>query len=111
MEILRLTAQDFKDGKYSKGELEFEGHIEISSDLGWLTFTRLKASGYIFAGRGTSIKAGTSIEAKSTINVSLRIFAGLISHRLPTTSEQIISCSRLESGIVAYGTLIETKAK
>ena len=54
------------------------------------------------------IKAGGGIKAKLTISVRLRILVGLINWRLPIASEQTVTCSKLVSGTVALGTLVET---
>ena len=131
MEKLIITSADVKDGAYIKGVLEFEGHVELAEGLGWVKFVSLIAKGYIWAKAGTGIeagegikagtgieagegiKAGTGIEAGegikagANISVRLRIFAGLLIYRKPTPDEMSVKCRRLESGEVAYGTLIE----
>ena len=114
MEILKITKADIQDGKYIKGAVDFDGHVEIDENLGYVFFASLKATGYIYAKAGSGIEAGCGIEAGegieagNTINVKLRIFAGLIIWRKPEPSEMGIRCKRLESGEICYGTLIET---
>ena len=136
MKTLTITKADLdKDNYYigSTGVTDYEGHIEIESNLGTVKFkTELKASGNIVAqlgtginageginagtginagwgiNAGTGINAGWGINAKLTISAKLRIFAGLCLWRLPTDKETTITCSKLEGGIVAFGKLIET---
>ena len=88
--------------------VDFEGHIEIEIDLGCVIFTTLKAAGRIFAKAGSGIEAGDGIEAVKTISVRLRIFAGLVTWRLPELDELKVTCSKLVSGTVAFGELVET---
>ena len=76
METLRITGADIKDGKYIKGAIDFEGHIEIKGNLGWVSFTSIRAKGYIFAEAGTGIKAGEGIEAGEGIKAGEGIEAG-----------------------------------
>ncbi len=68
----------------------------------------IKAGWGIKAGEG--IEAGWGIEAGLSIqcifiSAKFRIFAGLISWRLPTPDEQKIICAEVRHGTVAYGTL------
>ena len=70
MKTLKLTAKDFKkSGSYWSDyigpeiEVEFDGNIEIESNLGWVRFIRLNVKGHILAEAGTGIKAGSGIEA------------------------------------------------
>lgn len=70
----------------------------------------IKAGRGIEAGRG--IKAGWGIEAglsiKGTwIDCKLRIFAGMVSDRLPTEEETAIS-GIIRSGTVAFGKVVAT---
>ena len=113
METLKITKNDNKNGRYTTEAVNFEGHIEIAADLGWVSFTSLKATGHISAKACTGIEAsegieaGEGIKAGEGISVGLRIFAGLIMWRKPRPEEMEIKCQRLLSGEVAYGNLIE----
>ena len=66
----------------------------------------VKAGAGIEAGDG--IEAGFGITCKKSLNIGLRIFAGLYLWRKPTKEELEIKCGKLESGEVCYGDLIET---
>ncbi len=57
---------------------------------------------------GDGIEAGCGITCKKSLNIGLRIFAGLCLWRKPTKNELEITCGKLESGEVCYGDLIET---
>ena len=57
---------------------------------------------------GWGIVAALSITAKKSIVCSLLIFAGVCHWRLADEDEKKITCSKLESGTVAYGILVET---
>ena len=129
MEKLVLTSSDFdKDNDYIGGHdlTALQMHLEIDAELGFVKFKSLVVAGYILAKAGSGIKAGWGIEAgegikagwgieagwwiicKTTLNTSLRIFAGLCLWRLPEPNEKKISCGKLESGEVCYGDLVET---
>ena len=58
---------------------------------------------------GSGIKAGYSIQCKQYLSAKLRIFAGMVSWRLPTPEEQTITCGALKQGTITLGTLVETK--
>jgi hypothetical protein len=91
MKTLIITKKDLDADNYYVGDKnEFDGHIELEANLGWVRFKRsLKATGKIVAEAGTGIeagwgiKAGTGIEAGwgieagTGIKARLRIFAGL----------------------------------
>jgi hypothetical protein len=74
---------------------------------------RVQAGGGINAGRGIEagggIKAGFSVTCELEISSGLRIFAGLCMWRIPTSDEFKISCKKVISGTVAFGTLEEKK--
>ena len=70
MKTLVLTSKDFdQNGKYIGAEksLEtyegFDGNVEIEENLGWKSFERIVAKGYILANAGSGIKAGEGIKA------------------------------------------------
>jgi hypothetical protein len=79
------------------------GNIEAGAGIkaGW----RIEAGRDIKAGEG--IEAGLAIECKGTLNVKLRVFAGLCLWRAPRNEEKTIICSKFEGGVIDYGTLIE----
>ena len=86
----------------------FRGSVEIEASLGNVIFTEIRCAGSLVALAGSGIEAGLGIECKKTLSARLRIFAGIIAHRLPYPEEMTVKCSRLESGAVAHGTLVET---
>ena len=127
MKTLKLGAKDFKESdSYYKIYIgktdvsDFDGHIEIEGNLGRVKFNSIKASGHIISEAGCGIEAGEGIKAgwgieagwgifcKLSLNISLRIFAGLCLWRKPTDDETKIICGKLEKGEVCYGNLIET---
>ena len=79
---IKITAIEIKAGRYIPGSLDFDGNILIAEDLGEVRFTRLKASGNIFAGGDTSIScdedivAGGGIKAGGSIEAGTYIEAG-----------------------------------
>lgn len=85
MKTLKLTEKDFKDtDSYYKiycGKTDvsnYDGHIEIEGDLGWVYFEgNLSATGHISSGAGTGIEAGKGIKAGEWIKAGLGIKAGL----------------------------------
>ena len=83
MNTLKLTAKDFAetDAYYKKyiGETDvsnYEGNIEIESNLWYVFFDKLSAKGYILAMAGSGIEAGDGIEAGSVIKAGWGIDAG-----------------------------------
>ena len=80
----------------------------ISAGWGISAGKGIKAGEGISAGWG--IKAGFSIRCKRALSARLRIFAGLVSWRMPTPEEQEIECAKLEQGTVALGFIKETDA-
>ena len=83
MQTLKLTKADFKDtDSYYKeycgteNVADFDGHIEIEANLGFVKFLSLKAKGHIFAKDGSGIKAGEGIEAGEGIKAGWGIEAG-----------------------------------
>ena len=130
MKTLKLTAQDFEPNypcNYIGKEAvaNFDGHIEIEGGISWVKFTRLAATGHIWAGAGTGIKAGTSIEAgtgikagegieaglsitcKLVLKFNYRLFAGVAVWRDMGDEEKKITCGKLEGGTVCYGDVEE----
>ena len=114
MTTLTITAADLDAYGFYAGSADvsnYQGHIEIVADLGWVRFkASLGATGSIcaFAGSGIEagwgIKAGFSISAK-ILTARLRIFAGLCAWRLPTPEEMQIHVEVL-SGTVAFGEVV-----
>ena len=132
MKTITLTEKDFKDGIYCgkedlsniEGNLEiekggwcrFEGGIsaegDISAEGGIYAEGDISAKGGIYAKGGIlksgyGITAGLKIFAKTTISATMRIFAGTASWSWVGDEEKKIECGKLESGTIAYGTLIE----
>jgi hypothetical protein len=103
MNTLLITNEN--KSQYINTKVVFDGNIRISASLGWLIFVSLSATGYILAEAGTGIKVGLSIAAK-WISSPLRIFAGLVLHRLPTPGELEIR-AEVRSGVVAHGTVVK----
>ena len=80
MKKIRLTAKNFKNGKYI-GEVELSNyedyHLEIDGNLGWLSFNGgIYVKGHIWVKAGTGIKAGEGIEAGEGIKAGTGIEAG-----------------------------------
>ena len=71
----------------------------------------IKAGDGIKAGEG--IKAGFGIEAKTFINSSKRIFAGISLYRTSNDCDKTIRCAELRNGEICYGdlTIIENGGK
>ena len=111
MTTLKLTRKDFDASmRYAAndGILDHDGNIEIEASLGYVTFRRLRAKGWILAEAGTGIEAGWGVRCKLTLSFRLRLFAGLCIWRLPTAEEMEVRCGKLEGGTIVHGTLIET---
>lgn len=117
MNTLKLTRKDFDASlRYiaNEGILDHDGHVEIQASLGYVSFIRLTAKGYIVAQAGTGIEAGAGIEAgwyvrcKLVLAFNLRLFAGLCLWRLPNAEEMEVRCGKKEGGTVVHGNLIET---
>ena len=117
--VLRITKEN--RAEYEGKEVRFEGSIEIAANLGTVSFLSLIATGFINALSGSGIEAGLGIKAgwgieaglgikAKFISVKLRIFAGMISWRLPTPEETEIRAEIL-SGIVALGTVVKPEPK
>ena len=121
MKILKLTAKDFKNtNSYykeycgSENVTDFNGHLEIEGNLGWVKFTSVKVSGYIVVKAGSGIEAGEGIKAgliitcKLSLKFAYRIFAGICYWRKELKDEdKLITCGKFEGGEVAYGILKE----
>lgn len=126
---LLITSKDVKksdeywsDYIGSENVANFDGHIEIEANLGWVRFTGISATGHIIAKAGSGIEAGDGIKAgwgieaglsitcELNLKITYRIFAGLsIWKREVTDEEKTITCGQLVSGRVEYGILKETK--
>ena len=65
----------------------------------------IQAGGSIESGEG--IQAGLAITAKGTIEVKQRILAGTLSGRELSSEEMNITCSKLLSGKIILGNLVE----
>ncbi len=79
MNTLKLTKKDFDaQGKYiGKTDVsDYQGNIEIDENLGWVSFVKLVAIGYIYAEAGSGIKAGEGIKAGWGIEAGWGIKAG-----------------------------------
>ena len=76
MTLLKLTAEDFDNGKYRGSLDEFDVSVEIAGGLGTVFFDSLAVAGSIVAGPGTGIKAGAGIQAGAGIKAGLGIEAG-----------------------------------
>ena len=133
MNTLKITKEHFKkstsywsDYIWTEDVSNYQWHIEIDSNLWYVRFEKIKASGKIVALAGTWIKAGTWIEAgewieagwwikaglyitcKLTLSFSYKIFAGICTWRAIDESEKTITCGKKEwKGIVEYGILKE----
>ena len=133
MKTLKLTAKDFKKSdSYWKDYIgaesvaDYDGHIEIEANLGWVRFDSIAAKGHVFAEAGTGIKAGWGIKAgegikagwgieagltitcKLTLKFAYKIFAGICYWRKDLTDDdKMITCGKLEGGEVAYGIVKE----
>ena len=133
MNTLKLTKEHFKkstsywsDYIGTEDVSDYQWHIEIDSNLWYVRFDRIKASGkivalagsWIKAGEwikagwwieaGSWIKAGLSITCKLTLSFSYKIFAGVCTWRNIEESEKTITCGRKEwTGVVEYGILQE----
>ena len=125
MKTLKLGKDDFKKRENSylsdyigaENIADFDGHLEIEGDLGWVFFESVKVAGSLGIEAGSGIKAGEGIEAgwgikagfsihcKLSLKANLRIFAGLCMWRFPYPEEREIVCTELKSGTVAFGTL------
>ena len=56
----------------------------------------------------SNFEAGLSIFCKLLLNCKFNIFAGIANYKKTTIEEQTITCGKLESGEIKFGTLIET---
>ena len=136
MDTLRITRDDLDaDGVYTKAEsIDYAGHVEVDAGLGTVRIRgSLRATGRIrcMAGSGIKagegIKAGWGIEAGSGIeagwgieaglsiiarflSVRLRVFAGVVSWRLPQPSECEVR-AEIRSGTLAHGTHVAPTVK
>ena len=90
-----------------EGDLISDETIEIDLD------DRLVIKGVIKSGRNIvarcGIEAGDGIEAKTFINASKRIFAGISLYRTSKDCNKIIRCAELRSGEICYGDLTITE--
>ena len=101
-----------KAGEFIKagGSIEAGEFIKAggSIEAGWY----IDAGGYIKAGEFIKAKQGITaflhITCKLSLNVGLRIFAGVCNWRNITDKDKTITCKKLENGEIAYGILNET---
>jgi len=126
MNTIKLTERDFKDTDSHYKEYigktdvsDYDGHIEIKGNLGWVRFIGLSAKGHIWSEAGTGIKAvwgikagegieaGLSITCKLVLKFSYRLFAGTATWRDKDNEEKSITCGKLEGGTVCYGDVKE----
>ena len=120
-----LDKDNFYVGKEDLSD--YQGHIEAQENLGTIRFENsLRSSGNIYFRTGSGIEAGYGIKAgwgikadggieagwgivcKLELSSKLRIFAGLVTWRMPTKEEMQIKVGKLVLGQVCYGELIET---
>jgi hypothetical protein len=80
---LLITSKDVKksdeywsDYIGSENVANFDGHIEIEANLGWVRFTGISATGHIIAKAGSGIEAGDGIKAGWSIEAGDGIKAG-----------------------------------
>ena len=125
MNKLVITSKNM--AKYENKSLVFDGSVEIEHGLGIVKFASISATGSLVAMSGCGIEAGCGIKAgdgieagcgikagdgieagfsirANFISVGLRIFAGLVSWRLPTEEEMLID-AKIRSGTVAHGVI------
>lgn len=129
MATTTLTAADFTGGRYT-GEHDLrnlEGHLKIEGDLGRVAVDSIRTKGALLVPspdtwldvggcmdvrgwldvRG-GVVCGLAVNVKAKINVRHRIFAGVCNWREISDADKTITCGKLESGEVAFGTLVET---
>jgi hypothetical protein len=76
MKTTTITRADLTNGEYT-AKAEFDGHVEIEANLGWVRFPRaLTAKGRVRASAGSGISAGWGISAGSGISAGWGISAG-----------------------------------
>ena len=64
MTITQITEADLDRDNFYTGNSNFDGHVEIDKNLGWVKFkTNFIAKGNILAKAGSGIKASEGIEA------------------------------------------------
>ena len=137
MKKIRLTAKNFKNGKYI-GEVELSNyedyHLEIDGNLGWLSFNGgIYVKGHIWVKAGTGIKAGEGIEAgwgikagegikagwgieaglsircNLTIKWAYNLFAGVAHWKKAEGADIEIEAKELLGGDLKYGKFVKTK--
>ena len=143
MNTIKITAKDLDSNNYYKedgiGHIgpDFEGNVEIAENLGTVRFRKgVYVTGYILAGAGSGIKAGSGITAGNGITAGWGITAGdgieagwgitagngieckgelsfnykLFAGTSPWTdsADKYVRCGKLVKGTIAYGDLEET---
>jgi len=106
MTTLQLTSKDFEQvGEYKeyigKEDLtNFEGNLEVKSNLGRLKFTRIKVSGYIWIETGNWIETDGSIKSGDSITVGGSIETGgsIRTNSWIETDGSIIAGGSIEAG-------------
>lgn len=97
---------DIRTGWSVEARSDIEAGGRIKAGLG------IEAGGSIDSGdsisAGWGVNAGKHITCKTGLQAHLRIFAGLCLGQIPNEDELKITCGKLERGVIAYGTLIET---
>ena len=78
MEVVQITAADIENGRIKDESkvADCKGHIEIEAGLGIVFASQFRASGHIWAGSGSGIKASYSIRAGEGIKAGYGIEAG-----------------------------------
>ena len=83
MKTLKLTKNDFKETKnywreyIGKEDISnFDGHLEVEGNLGYVKFTSVKVSGGILVKAGSGIKVDLGIKVGEGIKVGWGIKVG-----------------------------------
>ena len=112
MKTLKLTAEHFdQDGNYigAVDVSDYDGHIEIAADLGYVKFNSIAVKGWLLAKAGTGIEAGTGIKCQLVLSFTKRLFAGVSVFRSKADEIKHIECGKLAGGgVVCYGDVTET---
>ena len=90
-----------------EGDLISAETIEIDLDDCFVVKGKIRAKKSIVVRLG--IEAGEGIEAKTFIDASKRIFAGISIYRTSKNCNKTIRCAELRSGEICYGDLTLTK--
>ena len=98
-----------KAGKGIKAGWGIEAGWGIKAGKGIEAGERIKAGKGIEAGKGITL--GLSLSCKGVLSVGLRICAGVCWWRNLQSGDNKVYCGKLESGVVAFGELVETGIK